>query len=174
MTENMGTIGEYWVIAADRVGIWHVLGDRPGYTAPVPADSEPHFEIELELLRLGLRDRVTLMHSTSWRVDYKLGGLVVTYMVVMAADDLVRGIWPDARPVTALLADTVGRPPTHAADEAPAPRHIDVLLHGLRHLRFLLEHDATNAAAMGDLLRCHLEPLVPAQARMYDQQHEAA
>lgn len=166
MAENMGTIGEFWVIAADRFGIW-IPAAKPLYTAPVPADSEPHFEIELELLRLGLRDRVTLMHSTSWRVDYKLGGLVVTYMVVVAADDLVRGIWPQALPITLAAMEAVGKPEPHAPDAAPTPTYFHVLMHGLRHLRFLMDTDPANAAAMGELMRRHLEPLRPALAGMY-------
>ena len=166
MAENMGVIGEFWVVTADRVGIWLPEGG-PLYTVPVPADSEPHFEIELELLRLGLRDRVTLMHSTSWRTDYKLGGLVVTYMVVVATDDLVRGIWPHARPVTLAAVEAVGKPEPHAPDAPPTPSHFDVLMHGLRHLRFLMDTDPSNAAAMGELLRRHLEPLEPALAGLY-------
>jgi hypothetical protein len=173
MAENMDTIGEFWVIAADQVAIWHIPGDTPHYTIPVPADSEPHFEIEMELLRLGLRDRVTLMHSTSWRVDYKLGGLIVTYMVVVAADDLVRGIWPQARPVTLAAMEAVGKPAPHAPDAAPVPTHFHVLMHGLRHLRFLMDTDPSNADAMGPLIRQHLEPLAPALATLYDRRHAA-
>jgi len=169
MAENMGTIGEFWVIAADRVGIWHVPGDKPLYTIPVPADSEPHFEIELELLRLGLRDRVTLMHSTSWRVDYRLGGLVVTYMVVVTADDLVRGIWPQARPVTLAAVEAVGKPEPHAADAPPSPSHFHVLMHGLRHLRFLMDYDAETGAALDENWRRHLRPLEPALATMFSE-----
>ncbi len=167
MAENMGAVGEFWVVAADEVSIWHVLGDKPRYTAPIPADSEPHFEIELELLRLGLRDRVTLMHSTSWRTDYKLGGLVVTYMVVVAADDLVRGIWPQARPITLAALEAVGKPAPHAPDEAPSPSHFHALAHGLRHLAFLAQTDTVNAEAMGEMMRRHIEPLRPALAGLY-------
>ena len=166
MAENMDAIGEFWVIAADRAGIWLVPDGEPQYTVPVPADSEPHAEIKAELPR-GLRDRVTLMHSTSWRVDYKLGGLVVTYMVVVAADDLVRGIWPQARPITLAAVEAVGKPEPHAPDEPPVPTHFHVLMHGLRHLRFLMDTDPSNAAAMGPLMRQHLEPLRPALAQLY-------
>lgn len=172
MTENMTVIPEVWPVAADRVGIWLISGDDAWRTAAVPADSEPHFELELELFAHGLRDQVALMHSTSWRVDGP--HLIVTYMAVIRADDLVKGIWPGARPITAALADAVGKPPAHAPTEAPAPRYIDVLNHGLRHLRFLLDHDDSNSAALGDLWRRHLEPLKPALARMYSEPHQAA
>ena len=167
MTENMAVIPEVWPVAADRAGIWLISGMTPWYMAPVPADSEPHFEIELDLMARGTRDRVALMHSTSWRVDYQLGGLVATYMVVMEADDLVPGIWPGAVPVTLAALEKVGKPASHAADEAPSPSHFHVLAHGLRHLRFLVEYDPANAAAMGPLMRQHLEPLTPALAGLY-------
>ena len=116
MTENMAVIPEVWPVAADRAGIWLISGMTPWYMAPVPADSEPHFEIELDLMARGIRDRVALMHSTSWRVDYRLGGLVATYMVVMEADDLVPGIWPGAVPVTLAAMEVVGKPLPHAPD----------------------------------------------------------
>jgi hypothetical protein len=165
MTENMTVIPEVWPVAADRVGIWLISGDDAWRTAAVPADSEPHFELEMELTAHGVRDQVTMMHSTSWRIDGP--HLIVTYMAVVAADDLARGIWQGARPVTATLAAAVGKPPLHAPTEAPAPRYIDVLMHGLRHLRFLMNTDTANAEAMGPLMRQHLEPLQPALAGLY-------
>ena len=165
MAENMPMIPEVWPVAADRVSIW--LADGPWYMAPVPADSEPHFEIELDLMARGIRDRVTLLHSTSWRVDYRLGGLVTTYMAVLQADDLVKGIWPDARPITLAAMEKVAKPIPHAPDEAPSPSHFHVLMHGLRHLRFLEMYDPANAVALGEQMRRHLEPLTPALAGMY-------
>ena len=165
MAENMAVIPEVWPVAADRVGIWLISGDDAWRTSAVPADSEPHFELELELGARGLRDRVSMMHSTSWRIDGP--HLIVTYIAVAQADDLVRGIWPHARPITAKLLGAVGKPPGHEPTEAPAPRYIDVLTHGLRHLRFLMDTDASNAAALGEMMRHHLEPLTPALAGMY-------
>jgi hypothetical protein len=172
MAENMAVIPEVWAIAADRLGIW-LVQDSPWYAAPVPADSEAHFEIELELTARGIRDRVALMHSTSWRTDYRLGGMVVTYMVVVRADDLVRGIWAKAKPVTLAAMEMVGKPEPHAPDEAPSPSAFHVLMHGLRHLRFLMDTDPRSAEAMGELMRQHLEPLRPAIAAMYSERHVA-
>ena len=169
MTENMPVIAEVWPVTADPLGIWLISGDDAWRTAPVPSDSGPHFELDLELFGRGLRDRVTLMHSTSWRADGP--HLIVTYMAVIAADDFVRGTWPGALPVTARLLDVVGRPPGHAATSAPEPRYIDVLTHGLRHLRFLLDYDATACAALGELWRRHLARLTPALAGMYSGPH---
>ncbi len=173
MAENMPVIGEGWVVAADRVGLWLVSGSDAWRTYPVPSDSGPHFELELELAAHGIdRGRVALMHSTSWRADGPC--LIVTYMVVVSVDDLVRGTWRDARPITVEAADEVGRPRTHAPGEPPEPSDFHVLMHGLRHLKFLLGHDATSAAAMGGLWRQHLAPFEPALAGMYSEPHRAA
>lgn len=173
MAENMPVSGEGWVIAADRAGLWLVSGAGAWRTGPVGSDSGPHFELELELAAHGIEaDRIALMHSTSWRADGPR--LIVTYMVVVTADDLVRGTWRDALPITVRAAGEVGRPRTHAPDEPPEPSDFHVLMHGLRHLKYLLEHDATSAAAMGDLWRQHLEPFEPALAAMYSEPHRAA
>lgn len=165
MAENMPIIPEVWPVATDRAGLWLVSGDDAWRTSAVASDSEPHFELELELMGRGVRDRVTMMHSTSWRIDGPR--MIVTYMAVVQASDLVRGLWPQARPITAKLLDAVGKPPTHDPTEPPAPRYIDVLMHGLRHLRFLMDTDPANAAAMGEDMRRHLEPLAPALAGLY-------
>jgi hypothetical protein len=165
MANDMAIIPEVWPVAADRVGLWLISGDDAWRTDAVASDSEPHFELELEMLGRGVRDKVTMMHSTSWRIDGPR--MIVTYMAVVQAPDLVRGLWPGARPITLAMLDAVGKPPAHAPDEPPAPRYIDVLAHGLRHLRFLMDTDAANSAAMGEMMRRHLEPLRPALAGLY-------
>lgn len=165
MAENMSVIPEVWPVAADKVGIWLISGDDAWRTMAVASDSEPHFELELELMARGVRDRVSMVHSTSWRIDGP--HLIVTYMAVVQAGDLVRGVWPGARPITARLLDAVGKPSPHAPVEPPAPRYIDVLMHGLRHLRFLMDTDTSNAEAMGEQMRHHLQPLRPALAGLY-------
>lgn len=171
MAEDMPVLVEGWVVAADPPGIWLRGGDALR-TAHVPADSGPHFELELELFEHGIRrEEVALMHSTSWRADGP--HLIVTYMVVVKADDLVRGIWRDAVPITVQAADVVGRPRTHAPAEPPEPSDFHVLMHGLRHLKYLLDHDATSAAALGPLWRRHLAPFEPALAQMYSELHVA-
>lgn len=165
MAENMSVIPEVWPVAADRVGIWLISGEDAWRTDAVPADTEPQFELDMELWTRGVRDRVTLMHSTSWRVEGP--HLIVTYMAVIQADDLIKGIWPGAHPITMQLFDTMGKPATHGPAEAPTPRYFDVLAHGLRHLRFLMDWDASNAEALGEEMRRHLEPLTPALSGLY-------
>lgn len=172
MAENMPVVAEGWVVAADRAGLWLISGGDAWRTIPVPSDSGPHFELELELAGHGIEaDQVILVHSTSWRADGPQ--LIVTYMVAVKADDLVRGTWRDARPITAEAAGEVGRPRTHAPDEPPEPSDFHVLMHGLRHLRYLLGTDATSAAALGELWARHLEPFEPALAAMYSERHIA-
>ena len=171
MLEPMTVRVEVWPVAADRIGLWLASGADAWRTDAVMASSSPHAEIELELFRHGALDRVAVMHSTSWRADGT--SVIVTYMAVIKTSGLVRERWPLALPISLDLADAVGKPPTHSPVEPPAPRYVDVLHHGLRHLHYLMDHDVTNAAAMGELWRRHLEPLEPALATMYDVQHEA-
>jgi hypothetical protein len=171
MTENMPVWVEVWPVAADEVGIWLLSGDdawRSG--SPVPSDSEPHFEVDVTLRKHGVSSNATtVLHSTSWRADGP--AVILTYMAVIDAGDLAREQWSSAKPVSALIPSVVGRPPTNPANEPPAPRYIDVLLHGLRHLRFLRDHDATASEAMGPRWRQHLEPFGEALAGMYGVPH---
>ena len=165
MAENMTVTPEVWPVAADRAGIWLISGHDAWRTGAVPSDSEPHAELESELFARGVADRVALLHSTSWRIDQS--GLIVTYMAVIKADDLVRGIWPRALPITLAAIGKVGKPAPHGPTEPPAPSAFHVLMHGLRHLRFLMDWDPREAAAMGEQMQRHLEPLTPALAGMY-------
>ncbi|WP_120317023.1 hypothetical protein [Catellatospora citrea] len=163
---------EVWPVAADEHGIWLLSGQdawRPA--TPVPGDSEPHAEVELALTTRGVcLEALRVVHSTSWRTDGP--GVMLTYMALVTTRGLVRDGWPEALPLSARVADAVGKPPTNAAVEAPAPRYIDVLMHGLRHLRFLVEHDATASAAMGESWHRHLAEFEPALAGMYSEAHQ--
>ncbi|TDC96024.1 hypothetical protein [Actinomadura sp. 7K507] len=168
--ENMPVRVEIWPVAADRVGMWLLSGEDAWRSGNVRSDSEPHTEVEFILGDHDAVDKAALLHSTSWRVDGP--ALLVTYMAVIGVTGLIRDRWPNALPVSLDLATAVGKPPTHSPLDPPAPRHIDVLIHGLRHLRFLLETDATNAAALDENWRRHLSGLAPALAGMYDQHHQ--
>jgi hypothetical protein len=88
-------------------------------------------------------------------------------MIVVDAPQLIVDAWPDAKPVGVPLAEHVGPTIPYQPIDAPIPRHIDVLLHGLRHLKFLSETDATNAAAFTPSWLTHLNALSPALAGMY-------
>lgn len=166
MSEPMPTYMEVWPVAADPARIWLLSGNGPWYSSlPVGSDSEPHAEVQDTLWANGALDRPLLLHSTSWRVDGQR--LLLTYIAVIDVHGLVLDAWPDAQPVSLDLAEAVGGAlPCHPANP-PTPRHIDVLLHGIRHLRFLLDTDSANAAALNEHWRTHLKRLSPALARMY-------
>ncbi|WP_238018629.1 hypothetical protein KZZ52_49940 [Dactylosporangium sp. AC04546] len=164
----MQVLPEIWPVAADGIGIWLISGrDAWRPRLPVMADSEPHAEVELELSDQNVRNDVTFLHSTSWRVDGPR--LIVTYLAVVDRPGFVRDHWSDALPVSINMVAAVGKPPTHAPDEAPAPRYIDVLLHGLRHLSFLVgpNGDGTARTVLSDDWKRHLSQFEPALAGMY-------
>jgi hypothetical protein len=169
--EPMNVTVEVWPVAADETGLWLISGDDAWRYGPVMADGDVHFDVEMLLHEHGIGD-ATALHSTSWRPDGP--SVVLTYMAVIAVSGYVRDLWPDAAPITPALAEAVGKPPTHAATEPPIPRYVDVLFHGIRHLHYLAQMDATNAGAMGPLWQRHLAPLEPALAGMYSEHHEAA
>jgi len=158
---------EIWPLAADDVGIWLLSGDdawRP--SLPVGAASEPHAEVELALAGNGVEESsVVLVHSTSWRADGP--AVVLTYVAVLRHSGIIRDDWPKARPVSAQLPEAVGKPPVNAATDPPAPRYVDVLLHAIRHLRFLLDTDSTARDALTGPWRQHLPHFKAALAGMY-------
>lgn len=165
---------EVWPVAADQEGIWLVSGrDAWRPALPVMADTTKHADVEQLLAEAGAADQVVLLHQTSVRDEGPSS--VDTYVAVLVCDGPVRAEWPDASPVSMAAAAVVGRPATHGPTDPPDPRYIDVLLHGLRHFAFLLDHDATVAAA---LLRSgmveHLRGLEPALASLYAVEHQEA
>lgn len=169
---------EVWPVAADETGLW-LLEHGPRPSLPIMDDAEPHDYAEMELMQACMWAGTKALHSTSWRVDHDRSQgcnyMVVTYVAVVACSGLVREEYPDAIPITSEAADAeLGNVPTHGATEAPAVRHFDVLFHALRHLRFLLAHDATVAAALPAVWGEHLASFDPAIARMYERVHGAA
>jgi hypothetical protein len=175
MSEPMQVWVEVWPIAADQAGIWLVSGaDAWRPRLPVMADSEPWAEARLELSDHGTAlDDLLLLHQTSSRVDGPR--FVTTHVAVLDVyGEPVRARWPEAQPVSLALAEAVGKPPTHGPTEPPSPRYVDVLYHGLRHYRLLMDLDAAASAPMPTLLRQHLTGLSPALYAMYDSEHRAA
>ena len=69
---------------------------------------------------------------------------------------LVIDQWPNALPVTTEMFAKVGNPITHVANEPPTPRDIDVLLHVIRHLRFLRDTDGSAREVMSEAWLRHL------------------
>ena len=161
-------------VAADSEGLWLVSGVGPWRpTLPIPGDSEPHAEVELALTSNGVNlSDVPLLHSTSWRTDHP--HIVLTYLAVVRKPGWVRENWPQAEPISPRLPGAVGKPLPHGAAEPPQVRDVDVLLHGIRHLRFLLDNDATSAAAFDGHWVRHLSVLKPSLAGMYSEVCNAA
>lgn len=173
MANDKPTVVEVWPVAADSAGLWLLSGEGPWEPwQPVQSDGEPHDDVELLLASRGVAFDAVLVHSTSWRNEPHR--LVLTYIAVLNAGDPVPIKFPGALPISAQFADAVGQPPTHGAAEAPLVRFSDVLLHGLRHLAFLLQTDATSAGVLDANWRAHLAGLRPALAGMYSAAHHAA
>jgi hypothetical protein len=113
-------------------------------------------------------DATRVIHSTSWRPDGPF--IVLTYVAVVGfTTDAVIDSWGGAKPIGLALADAVGPPQTNAANAPPIPRYVDVLLHAIRHLRFLLSEDSTVAAELDEAWRRHLDVLRPVLAGMYSE-----
>lgn len=186
---------EVWPLAADRQGIWLLSGGEQWKAVlPVDSDGSVHADVEGMLTENGVDtttatgiggdaatrhelsnilsrnnvDKLSILHSTSWRQDGPF--LVLTYFAVVEfKGDFVRGRWPQAQPVSPLLPAAVGRPLPHNPADPPTVRDVDVLLHGLRHLAFLRMYDADAAAAIerNRYLAEGLEGLKPSLAGMY-------
>ncbi len=163
--EHMGVVPEVWPVAADELGIWLLSGGEAWRGGRVPADSEPHWDVEAILHHHRIQ-QPALLHSTSWRPDGP--HVVLTYMAVIAVDELVRADWPASVPVAAELLPHVGNPLPHGPAEVPVPRDVDVLHHGLRHLRFLLDTDSSARDALTGWWQQHLAQLAPVLTGMYD------
>jgi hypothetical protein len=156
---------ELWPVAADETGIW-LLDSDAWRSDAIPADSEPHGEIELLAYRHQPTTEFPMYHSTSWRPEQT--SVTLSYIGVAKLDQpLVLDQWPDAKPISAALMTAVGRPTAVQPNEAPLPRHIDVLLHGIRHLRFLMDTDEPARAILSNDWRRHLAMLEPSLSGMY-------
>lgn len=165
MGEPMTVHVEVWPVAADEPGIWLLSGTDAWRSGPVMADNEPHSEVEYVLSKHDITGDATLIHSTSWRVDGP--HLILTYIVVLPIDELAQDAWPLASPISLELINSTGKPFPYSPHMPPTPRYIDVLVHALRHLRFLLDTDTINTSVLNQYWQRHLSALKPALAAMY-------
>lgn len=176
MLEPMTVWVEVWPVAADEAGLWLLSGGEPWRDGPVMADSSEHFMVEMLLREHDIRmDDMLWIHSTSWYPDGPRH--VDTYLAVV---DLAGAVaceqWPHAAPIVPGIYDEpeVKKPPTHGAAEEPVPRLLDVLYHGLGHLKDQMRKNATTRMAVGDTWRVQLEPYEETLAGMYETPHETA
>ncbi len=163
--EPMSASTELWTLGADDASIWLLPGDR-WYGGPIPSDTI--VQAEAELLAFGHDPSLTfpLMHSTSWRQDEH--GLVLTWAgIADTGGDYVRARWPEALPITLEMAREAGKPMRHKANAPALPREWDVLLHAVRHLRFLRDYEDDAAAAMSPAWCAHLDEWTPVLAGLY-------
>jgi hypothetical protein len=162
----MGVRVELWVLAADGISISLVSGRAPLLTARIDADQFIQSEMELLAHEHFPGIRLPVTHSTSWRQAGP--AMLTTYMAIAEAPEFVQDRWPGALPLTTELLAEVGKPFPHAPNGAPLPRRIDVLMHGVRHLRFLRDYDSTLRAGLDANWLRHLEPFEPDLARMFE------
>jgi hypothetical protein len=165
----MSVRAEVWGLSANDAGIWLINGGDAWRSGAISEDSDPHFAVEALLDQHNALGDAKIIHSTSWRAEDT--SVVLTYVAALDCPH-VHDHWPGAQLVSAALADAVGTPNSHAADEAPLPRYVDVLLHAIRHLRFLLDYDATAASSFSATWRQHLMEFAPALAGMYSDAHQ--
>ena len=174
MIEPLSIDVEIWPLAADDQGIWLCSGtDSWRSTLPVPADSSPHGEVDLILAGHRVTDAVRLLHSTSWRAERHR--VVLTYAAVLEIKTaLVRLTWPDAQPIdSAALLGAVGSASSWISSDSPPPRHLDVLLHAVRHLAFLTATDPGVTSTFPGPWARHLAMASPALAGMYEPEPES-
>lgn len=169
MNERTEVIVEVWPVSADEVGLWLISGTDAWRSEAIRKDSDPHTAVTELLKANDASDGVKLLHSTSWRAEET--AVVLTYVAVIGCGAFVRDKWQNAAPISPVLPDAVGKPIAVEATEAPIPRYIDVLMHGLRHLSFLLQTDSAARSALCGKWPDHLALFRPALAGMYDHEH---
>lgn len=160
---------EVWGLSADDRGIWLISGGDAWRSGPIDAESDPHYAAQEILSEHNALGDAKIVHSTSWRCEDT--SIMLTYVAALDCPH-VHDHWPASQLVSLMLPESVGEPLPHGADQPPTPRYVDVLLHAVRHLRFLLDYDATAAAAFSPAWRSHLMAFSPALAGMYAGEHE--
>lgn len=169
-TENTTVRVEAWPVTADSAGLWLVSGEDALRSGPITQDTDPHAAAENLLRDHVPLDEVKLLHSTSWRADG--GSVILTYIAVVACSEYARAQWQQAKPISTAVAELLGKANAVGAAERPIPRYHDVLMHGLRHLVFLLHTDSAARKVLCGTWKDHLADFMPALAGMYEHGHE--
>lgn len=169
VSERTEVVVEVWPVSADSIGLWLISGNRAWRSEAVRRSGDPHTAATDLLTANGALREVKLLHSTSWRAEDAT--VVLTYVAVIECGEFARDRWGNATPISPDLPAAVGKPVPVKATEAPIPRSIDVLMHGLRHLQFLMQTDAAARSALYGRWPGYLAAFRPALAGMYDHQH---
>jgi hypothetical protein len=160
--------------------------------------NQPHTAVTELLRQHGELEACVFRHSTSWRPDWKAlargDGLVIvlTYVAVlgMFSEDengelvgdaggmlanpprrpyrFAYEVWPWLAPLHARLVNLDTSHRFHGPNERPKPAYMDVLLHAVRHLLFLLWTDTEAQAQLDRHWQRWLgDRMAPALAGMY-------
>ena len=157
---------EVWPVTADPAGLWLLSGGDALRSGPVKASSDAHAEAETLLAGCSALEDLKLLHSTSWRSEGE--SVILTYIAVVGCTDLAAARWPAASPISPEVPEAVGKPYPASAAGPPVPRYIDVLMHGLRHLSFLLKTDSQAREALCGTWHDRLQAFAPSLAGMYE------
>jgi hypothetical protein len=175
MSNDLPTVIELLVLAADQTAPWLASGDQPLVSGPVQSDVGKYGTAE-QTARWFLRGLpLRVLHQTSSR-DVKNLGVETWVAIPDLGDEPVVSYFPDAAPVTPELLGTVGRPFPHGAAQPPLNRTVDVLQHALRHIAWLIGPfgDANIRAALEPWWPVHLRTLQPALATLYTELYQPA
>jgi hypothetical protein len=169
--EHMGVVLELYTLAVDATGIYMINdGGQAWRTGRIDADTDVFAELELLAYEYEPGLALPIIHGTSNRQDGP--HMVHTFVAVAETAPFVQFVlarWPDAMPLTPQGAAEVGPAIPHASNARPYPRDADVLLHAVRHLRFLRDTDDGAREDMSLHLRRHLTAFEPVLNRMYGQ-----
>ncbi|MFI7642263.1 hypothetical protein [Nonomuraea sp. NPDC049400] len=161
---TQGARVEVWPLVADDHGVWLVSGIDTWCSGDI--DCPPHDAAQRILRDHAVADDVRLLHSTSWRAAD--GSIVLTYLAALDIEGPAHARWPASVAITPELVTAVGKPAPNPPTKRPAPRRIDVLLHGLRHLHFLILTDTSARTALSEPWKTQLEPFAATLSGMYE------
>jgi hypothetical protein len=109
-----------------------------GRRVEVPLSGHPDHDAATAIgLPVSRWDGVAVLHSTSWRCDTEAGALVLTYVCCPDPGATEDG----GEPVVIARADDPEQNPSRPSPAGLSPGA--VLHHGVRHLAWLAEHQAT-------------------------------
>lgn len=160
---SLGVDIELWPVSADPSGLWLVSGGAPLTRSAIPASPGANETAKGLLRDNGLLAHSRFLHSTSWRP--RTCTVTLTYIAALTSFRATApDTWPQARRLD--LEELQGNPVGRGRGDAVFP-DARVLVHGLRHLAFLVERDQKLAAVLGADFRAPLALIEPAVAGLF-------